>query len=81
MGGVFIFFVLIYMYIVCGVYFGVYLKNMYVWYSGLILYLLFMGVGFLGYVFFWGVMFYWGLIVIINIIIVIFGGAWVLDWF
>lgn len=50
MGGASIFFALIYMHIARGVYFGAYLKNMHVWYSGLTLYLLSMGVGFLGYV-------------------------------
>lgn len=80
-GGASIFFALIYMHIARGVYFGAYLKNTHVWYSGLTLYLLSMGVGFLGYVLPWGVMSYWGLTVITNIITVIPGGARALDWF
>nr|YP_003345455.1 cytochrome b [Crassostrea hongkongensis]ABY26708.1 cytochrome b [Crassostrea hongkongensis]ACD35450.1 cytochrome b [Crassostrea hongkongensis]ACL80178.1 cytochrome b [Crassostrea hongkongensis]ACL80190.1 cytochrome b [Crassostrea hongkongensis]ACO40169.1 cytochrome b [Crassostrea hongkongensis] len=81
MGGASMFFALIYMHIARGVYFGAYLKNPHVWYSGLTLYLLSMGVGFLGYVLPWGVMSYWGLTVITNMMTVIPGGARALDWF
>nr|YP_003541100.2 cytochrome b [Crassostrea iredalei] len=81
MGGASLFFALIYMHVARGVYFGAYLKNPHVWYSGLTLYLLSMGVGFLGYVLPWGVMSYWGLTVITNMMTVIPGGARALDWF
>lgn len=80
-GGASMFFALIYTHVARGVYFGVYLKNPHVWYSGLRLYVLSIGVGFLGYVLPWGVMSYWGLTVITNIITVIPGGARALDWF
>nr|YP_010826671.1 cytochrome b [Crassostrea talonata]ANC95447.1 cytochrome b [Crassostrea talonata]ANC95459.1 cytochrome b [Crassostrea talonata]UOU85752.1 cytochrome b [Crassostrea talonata] len=81
MGGASLFFALIYTHIARGVYYGAYLKNPHVWYSGLTLYLLSMGVGFLGYVLPWGVMSYWGLTVITNMMTVIPGGARALDWF
>nr|YP_004300306.1 cytochrome b [Ostrea denselamellosa]ADE18735.1 cytochrome b [Ostrea denselamellosa] len=81
MGGASLFFALIYMHIGRGVYYGGYMKNRHLWYSGVTLYLLSMAVGFLGYVLPWGVMSYWGLTVITNMVTVVPGGARVLEWF
>nr|AAW69396.1 cytochrome b [Crassostrea virginica] len=81
MGGASLFFALTYAHVARGVFYGAYLKNPHVWYSGLSLYILSMGVGFLGYVLPWGVMSYWGLTVITNMMTVVPGGARALDWF
>nr|UDN39102.1 cytochrome b [Dendostrea sandvichensis] len=81
MGGASLFFGLIYMHIGRGVYYGSYMKNRHLWYSGVTLYLLSMGVGFLGYVLPWGVMSYWGLTVITNMVTVLPGGTRILEWF
>ena len=80
-GGASLFFALIYMHIGRGVYYGRYMKNRHLWYRGVTLYLLSIGVGFLGYVLPWGVMSYWGLTVITNIVTVFPGGSRVLEWF
>lgn len=80
-GGASLFFALIYTHIGRGVYYGSYMKNRHLWYSGVTLYLLSIGVGFLGYVLPWGVISYWGLTVITNIVTVFPGGSRVLEWF
>ena len=74
-GGASIFFALIYMHICRGVYYGSYMKNPHLWYSGVTLYFISIGVAFLEYVLPWGVMSYWGLTVITNILTVIPGDA------
>nr|YP_010426637.1 cytochrome b [Saccostrea malabonensis]AXC47871.1 cytochrome b [Saccostrea cucullata]AXC47883.1 cytochrome b [Saccostrea cucullata]USM11336.1 cytochrome b [Saccostrea malabonensis] len=81
MAGASLFFALIYIHVGRGVYYGSYMKLPHVWYSGVTLYLLSMGVGFLGYVLPWGVMSYWGLTVITNMMTVFPGGARALEWF
>nr|YP_010826697.1 cytochrome b [Planostrea pestigris]UOU85778.1 cytochrome b [Planostrea pestigris] len=79
MGGASLFFAFIYTHIARGVYYGSYTKNRHLWYSGVMLYVLSMGVGFLGYVLPWGVMSYWGLTVISNMVTVLPGGLRLLE--
>nr|YP_008757796.2 cytochrome b [Ostrea lurida]AGM48339.2 cytochrome b [Ostrea lurida] len=81
MGGASLFFALIYMHICRGVYYGSYIKNPHLWYSGVTLYFISMGIAFLGYVLPWGVMSYWGLTVITNMLTVVPGGTRMLQLF
>nr|YP_010890091.1 cytochrome b [Gymnopraia lapislazula]WJJ70115.1 cytochrome b [Gymnopraia lapislazula] len=62
-----IIFILLYIHIARGIYFGNYIKYK-VWFVGIILFLLLMITSFLGYVLPWGQMSYWGATVITNFI-------------
>lgn len=60
-------FIVLYMHIAKGIYYESYIhSNRYIWISGVILYILVMATGFLGYVLPWGQMSYWGATVITN---------------
>jgi len=66
--GASVFFIVVYCHIFRGLYFGSYIKPREVlWNSGVIIFLLMMGTGFMGYVLPWGQMSFWGATVITNL--------------
>ena len=66
------FFLVIYVHIFRNLYFGSYLyPRIYIWYSGLIIYILLVITAFLGYVLPWGQMSYWAATVITNLVSVV----------
>jgi ubiquinol-cytochrome c reductase cytochrome b subunit len=66
------FFIMIYIHILKGIYYGSYQRpRMLVWFTGVIIYILMMGTAFLGYVLPWGQMSYWAATVITNFLTVI----------
>ncbi len=66
------FFIMIYMHILRGMYYGSYQKpRMFVWFSGVLIYIIMMATAFLGYVLPWGQMSYWAATVITNLLTVI----------
>lgn len=74
--GASLFFIIIYCHIIRGLFFGSFLQpREYVWYSGIILFLLLILIAFFGYVLPWGQMSYWAATVITSLlsIIPIFG--------
>nr|YP_009240672.1 cytochrome b [Octopus conispadiceus]YP_010132631.1 cytochrome b [Enteroctopus dofleini]AIJ03119.1 cytochrome b [Octopus conispadiceus]QQH14300.1 cytochrome b [Enteroctopus dofleini]WIA66151.1 cytochrome b [Enteroctopus dofleini] len=64
------FFICLYMHIGRGLYYGSYL-NIYTWNVGVLLYILVMLTGFVGYVLPWGQMSFWGATVITNLVSVV----------
>nr|YP_010875337.1 cytochrome b [Ciconiphilus decimfasciatus]WGW14991.1 cytochrome b [Ciconiphilus decimfasciatus] len=74
------FFLFIYVHIGRGLFYKSY-NLIKVWYSGIMMYVLFMMVAFMGYVLPWGQMSYWGATVITNLISAIpYLGAIVMEW-
>nr|WIM51625.1 cytochrome b [Colpocephalum spinicollis] len=74
------FFFLIYMHIARGIYYKSY-NHVMVWLVGVIIFFLFMGVAFMGYVLPWGQMSYWGATVITNLISAIpYMGKYIVEW-
>lgn len=66
------FFIMVYLHILKGIYYGSYQKpRMLVWFTGVIIYVLMMGTAFLGHVLPWGQMSYWAATVITNFLTVI----------
>jgi len=66
--GASIFFIIVYCHVFRGLYFGSYIKPREVlWNSGVIIFLLMLGTGFMGYVLPWGQMSFWGATVITNL--------------
>lgn len=61
------YFLSIYLHIGRNIYHKLYLNNKYVWYSGLIIFVLSMAIAFIGYVLPWGQMSFWGATVITNL--------------
>lgn len=62
-------FILIYIHIGRGLYYRSYLQNRrYLWWSGIIIFLLMMGTAFIGYVLPWGQMSFWGATVITSLV-------------
>ena len=80
--GASMFFIVTYCHIFRGLYFGSYMNPRgALWNSGVIIFLLMMGTGFMGYVLPWGQMSFWGATVITNLAsaIPVIGGA-VVEW-
>lgn len=75
----FIFFFL-YIHIIKGLVFNSFSKIKIVWVSGLVLFVLLIGVSFLGYVLPWGQISLWGATVIINLLTVVPGGPQIVFW-
>jgi ubiquinol-cytochrome c reductase cytochrome b subunit len=66
--GASMFFIVVYCHIFRGLYFGSYIKpRESLWCSGVVIFLLMMGTGFMGYVLPWGQMSFWGATVITNL--------------
>ena len=66
--GASMFFIIVYLHMFRGLYYGSYsYPREYVWGSGVIIYLLMMATGFIGYVLPWGQMSFWGATVITNL--------------
>lgn len=61
------FFIVIYLHIARGLYYRSYISNFGAWSTGVIIFLLLMGVAFIGYVLPWGQMSFWGATVITNL--------------
>jgi len=80
--GASIFFIVVYSHIFRGLYYGSYTNpRQLLWCSGVILFILMMATGFLGYVLPWGQMSFWGATVITNLFSVIpFIGTSVVEW-
>ena len=80
--GASMFFILVYIHIARGIYYGSYLSpRILAWYVGIIIFLLMMMTGFLGYVLPWGQMSYWGATVITNLVSAIpFIGDPIVQW-
>jgi quinol-cytochrome oxidoreductase complex cytochrome b subunit len=76
------FFIVIYIHIFRGLYFGSYITpREHLWCSGVILFLLMMATAFVGYVLPWGQMSFWGATVITNLFSAIpFVGKDIVDW-
>ena len=74
-------FFLIYLHMFRGIFYGSFVNNILLWWSGLILFLLMMGTAFLGYVLPWGQMSLWGATVITNLASAIpFVGSSIVEW-
>jgi ubiquinol-cytochrome c reductase cytochrome b subunit len=70
--GASMFFIVVYVHIGRGLYYGSYLyPRRLLWFSGIIIFLLMMGTAFMGYVLPWGQMSFWGATVITNLVSVI----------
>ena len=70
--GASMFFIVVYIHIGRGIYYGSYLyPRRLLWSSGILIFLLMMGTGFIGYVLPWGQMSFWGATVITNLVTVI----------
>ena len=70
--GASMFFIVVYIHIGRGLYYGSYLyPRRLLWSSGILIFLLMMGTGFIGYVLPWGQMSFWGATVITNLVTVI----------
>jgi ubiquinol-cytochrome c reductase cytochrome b subunit len=67
--GASMFFIVVYIHIFRGLFYGSYLKpREFLWCSGIIIFLLMMGTAFMGYVLPWGQMSFWGATVITNLV-------------
>jgi len=80
--GASMFLIIIYLHMLRGLYYGLYIKpTNFTWLSGTLILLLVMGSGFLGYVLPWGQMSFWGATVITNFISAIpYFGASIVEW-
>ena len=76
------FFIVVYSHIFRGIYFSSYLGvRTYLWWSGVIIFLLMMATAFMGYVLPWGQMSFWGATVITNLFSAIpFIGSSIVEW-
>ena len=74
-------FILLYLHLFRGIYYGSFINNIALWFSGILLFLLVMGTAFLGYVLPWGQMSFWGATVITNLASAIpFIGDSIVEW-
>lgn len=80
--GASMFFVVVYLHIIRGIYYGSYrFPRTFVWNIGVLIYILMMGTAFLGYVLPWGQMSFWAATVITNFLSVIpYFGLEVVQW-
>ena len=80
--GASMFFIVVYIHIFRGIYFGSYMKpRSFLWCSGILILLFMMGTSFLGYVLPWGQMSFWGATVITNLVSAIpFIGNFMVEW-
>lgn len=80
--GASLFFIVIYIHILRGVYFQSFrAPRQYLWFSGVALFILLMGTAFLGYLLPWGQMSFWGATVILNFLTVIpVVGTDIVEW-
>ncbi len=77
-----VFFIVVYIHIIRGLYYGSYNKPRdHVWASGIVIFFLMMGTGFIGYVLPWGQMSLWGATVITNMVsaVPVVGGS-IVEW-
>ena len=78
--GASLFFIFIYCHIFRGLYYKSYHKPL-LWVSGIVLWILLMGISFMGYVLPWGQMSYWGCMVITSLVTAIpCAGEYILNW-
>ena len=80
--GASMFFIVVYLHVCRGLYYGSYVKpRHWVWCSGVLLLLLMMGTAFTGYVLPWGQMSFWGATVITSMVTVIpVAGQYIAEW-
>jgi len=79
--GASLFFIVVYLHIFRGLYFGSYYVTPLLWFSGIVIFFLMMGTAFIGYVLPWGQMSYWGVTVITSMLSVIpFVGNSIVEW-
>jgi quinol-cytochrome oxidoreductase complex cytochrome b subunit len=80
--GASVFFIVVYLHIFRGIYFGSYLKpRAELWSSGVVIFLLMMATAFMGYVLPWGQMSFWGATVITNLFSAIpLCGSIIVEW-
>jgi len=80
--GASMFFIVVYIHIFRGLYYGSYLKpREHLWCSGIVIFLLMMGTAFMGYVLPWGQMSFWGATVITNLVSAVpFIGGSIVEW-
>lgn len=80
--GASMFFIVVYLHVCRGLYYGSYIKpRHWVWCSGVLLLLLMMGTAFTGYVLPWGQMSFWGATVITSMVTVIpIAGQYIAEW-
>jgi len=80
--GASMFFIVVYIHIARGLYYGSYLyPRRLLWSTGILIFLLMMGTGFIGYVLPWGQMSFWGATVITNLVTVVpYVGEDIVHW-
>lgn len=80
--GASMFFIVVYIHIFRGLYYGSYYSpRIFLWFSGIIIFFLMMATGFMGYVLPWGQMSFWGATVITNLFSAIpFVGDYIVQW-
>ena len=79
--GASMFFIIVYMHLFRGLYYGSYIEpREYIWSSGVIILLLMMGTAFTGYVLPWGQMSFWGATVITSMLSILPKGQIIVEW-
>lgn len=79
--GASMFFIIVYIHLFRGLYYGSYIKpREYIWCSGVIILLLMMGTAFTGYVLPWGQMSFWGATVITSMVSILPKGQLIVEW-
>lgn len=79
--GASMFFIIVYIHLFRGLYYGSYIKpREFIWCSGVIILLLMMGTAFTGYVLPWGQMSFWGATVITSMVSILPKGQLIVEW-
>lgn len=79
--GASMFFIVVYIHLFRGLYYGSYIKpREFIWCSGVLLLLLMMGTAFTGYVLPWGQMSFWGATVITSMVTILPKGQLIAEW-